>query len=97
MDDHPRLSRFPGLPSTAGSTPTRVITTLGRVPAWTITGQPAGTIPAGVVAPAAKSTSRGRVVDVITDGPYAGHVVERHTGRIRVEPTSAYDLGESEL
>lgn len=97
MDDHPRLSRFPGLPSAASDQATRVLTTLAAVPAWTITGQPAGTIPSGTVLPAAKSTSRGRVVDVVTAGPFAGRVVERHTGRIRVEPTSAYDMGESDL
>lgn len=89
---HPRLARFPGLPATAGAPALRVITTLRSVPSRTIGGAAAGAIPPGVVAPAAKSVSLGRVVDVITAGPYAGRVIDRHTGRIRTDPTTAYDL-----
>lgn len=91
---HPRLlQHFPGLPGHAGTPPTRVLTILAPIHTRTIGGIPTGVIPAGTVAPAAKSTSRGMIVDVITHGPYAGRVVPRHTGRVRVEPTSAYELG----
>jgi hypothetical protein len=77
--DELRAAPMPGLPATAGSTPTRVLEILSITAVHDDRGIRAGWLMPGELVPVAKGIGlNGTIAHVITNGRHAGRIVYRH-------------------